>query len=296
MVTLIPEGLILLVSVTYAAAALRMARVGRPLAAAERDRVARLRGHDLHRQDGHPDRAASLRLVDARSRLPGRPRRSSATPLGRFAASSEARNPTLEAVAAALPADSGARRRGRPVPLPAALERAEDRRRPLRARRAGALPARRARRRRLAPSRRRAGGSSASASATRAFPEDPDAGPPPLQAARARRARGGAPPRDARDDRVPPRAGRRDRRALRRLCERRSASIAARRRHSRAGAVRSRATALPDDDLELDRISRRSSASSGGSRRRASVASSSRCAGAVGTSRWSETASTTCPP
>ena len=51
MVTLIPEGLILLVSVTYAAAALRMARLGRALAAAERDRVARVRRHDLHRQD-----------------------------------------------------------------------------------------------------------------------------------------------------------------------------------------------------------------------------------------------------
>ena len=51
MVTLVPEGLILLVSVTYAAAALRMARLGRALAAAERDRVARLRRHDLRRQD-----------------------------------------------------------------------------------------------------------------------------------------------------------------------------------------------------------------------------------------------------
>ncbi len=48
-VSLIPEGLVLLVSLTYAVAAVRMSRRGDPRAAAQRDRVARLGGHDLRR-------------------------------------------------------------------------------------------------------------------------------------------------------------------------------------------------------------------------------------------------------
>ena len=102
MVTLIPEGLILLVSVTYAAAAMRMARARRPLAAAERDRVARVRRHDLHRQDRHADGGVPA----ARGRccpLQERPSRSSATALGRFAAAADAPNPTLAALARELP-------------------------------------------------------------------------------------------------------------------------------------------------------------------------------------------------
>ena len=61
MVTLIPEGLVLLLSVTYAAAALRMARAGALVAAAERDRVARVRRHGLPRQDGDADETRPAR-------------------------------------------------------------------------------------------------------------------------------------------------------------------------------------------------------------------------------------------
>ena len=53
--------------------------------------------------------------------------------------------------------------------------------------------------------------------ATTRFPDDPDAGPPPLRLARARRTGRGARRDTTRDRRLPRRAGRRDRRPLRRL-------------------------------------------------------------------------------
>ena len=55
LITLIPEGLVLLMSVTLAVAAIRLARLEHAGAADGGDRVARGRGHDLRRQDGHPD-------------------------------------------------------------------------------------------------------------------------------------------------------------------------------------------------------------------------------------------------
>ena len=96
-VTLVPEGLILLASLTYAVAALRMARRGALGAAAERDRVARLRRRRLPRQDRHADRAgaAGRRASSAPTSL--------ADELGGYAASSAARNATLAAIAEAYP-------------------------------------------------------------------------------------------------------------------------------------------------------------------------------------------------
>ncbi len=68
-VRLVPEGLILLASLTYAVAALRMARRGRARAAAERHGVARVGRPRLPRQDGNADgrEPARLELVPARA-------------------------------------------------------------------------------------------------------------------------------------------------------------------------------------------------------------------------------------
>ena len=101
MVTLIPEGLVLLVSVTYAAAALRMARAGalsQQLSAIESfasvDTICVDKTGTLTE--------ASLRLV---ALLPaaGATEQELGEALARFAASSEARNLTLAALAHALP-------------------------------------------------------------------------------------------------------------------------------------------------------------------------------------------------
>jgi len=101
MVTLIPEGLVLLVSVTYAAAALRMARAGalsQQLSAIESfasvDTICVDKTGTLTE--------ASLRVVEL---LPaaGAREQELGEALGRFAASSEARNLTLAALAQALP-------------------------------------------------------------------------------------------------------------------------------------------------------------------------------------------------
>ena len=102
-VTLVPEGLILLASLTFAVAALAMARRGRARAAAERDRVARLGRRRLPRQDRHADRAGA-----ARRRARSRPAGVDESELDdassrRYAASAPSRNATLEAIAAAAP-------------------------------------------------------------------------------------------------------------------------------------------------------------------------------------------------
>jgi cation-transporting ATPase E len=104
-VTLVPEGLILLASLTFAAAALQMARRGalaQQLNATESlasvdtvclDKTGTLTSADLHVVALEPaDGVTSDELADA---------------LGRFAASSPARNRTLEAVASAHPAEAG---------------------------------------------------------------------------------------------------------------------------------------------------------------------------------------------
>ena len=102
MVTLIPEGLVLLVSITYAAAALRMARAGalsQQLSAIESFASVDTICVDKTGTLTEP----SLRVV---ALLPaaGATEQELGEALGRFAASSEAQNPTLAALAAALPA------------------------------------------------------------------------------------------------------------------------------------------------------------------------------------------------
>ena len=103
MVTLIPEGLVLLVSITYAAAAVRMARAG--ALSQQLNAIESLASVDTLCIDKTGTLTEpGLRVV---SLLPaaGVTEQELGTALGRFAASSEARNPTLEAVAAAWPAD-----------------------------------------------------------------------------------------------------------------------------------------------------------------------------------------------
>ena len=104
MVTLIPEGLILLVSVTYAAAALRMARAGalsqqlnaiESLASVDTicvDKTGTLTTALLRLAEVLPARGTTVEELDEA--------------LGRYAASSEARNPTLRAIADALSASA----------------------------------------------------------------------------------------------------------------------------------------------------------------------------------------------
>ncbi len=102
MVTLIPEGLILLLSVTYAAAALRMARAG--ALSQQLNAIESFASVDTVCVDKTGTLTeASLRLV---ALLPatGSTEQELGEALGRFAASSEARNPTLAALARALPA------------------------------------------------------------------------------------------------------------------------------------------------------------------------------------------------
>ena len=180
MVTLIPEGLILLVSVTYAAAAVRMARAG--ALSQQLNAIESLASVDTICIDKTGTLTEPRRCGSSRSfRLPERPRRSSATALGRFAAASEARNPTLAALAAALAGrprspptrSSRSSRGGAGAGRGSAASATSSARRS--SSRSASSPRPRAR------TRRPAGGSSASASRRARFPDDPDAGPPPLR-------------------------------------------------------------------------------------------------------------------
>ena len=102
MVTIIPEGLVLLVSVTYAAAALRMARAG--ALAQQLNAIESLASVDTICVDKTGTLTEPrLRIV---ALLPAADvvEQELAHELGRFAAASEARNLTLAAIAAALPA------------------------------------------------------------------------------------------------------------------------------------------------------------------------------------------------
>jgi len=101
MVTLIPEGLVLLVSVTYAAAALRMARAG--ALSQQLSAIESLASVDTMCVDKTGTLTeASLRVV---ALLPaaGVTEQELGSALGRFAASSEAQNLTLATLANALP-------------------------------------------------------------------------------------------------------------------------------------------------------------------------------------------------
>jgi P-type E1-E2 ATPase len=99
-VTLIPEGLVLLLSLTFAAAALQLARRGalaQQLNATESLAAVDVLCLDKTGTLTHP----GLRVVAIEPE-------SIAEPLGRFAASSPAQNATLRAIAAAVPAEAAA--------------------------------------------------------------------------------------------------------------------------------------------------------------------------------------------
>ena len=101
-VNLVPEGLILLISVTAAVSAFKMAQTRRARAAAQRDRVAGVGRPRLHRQDRHADRADAARRVGwCRRTEPTRRRSRASWPPTRPARPS--RNLTLEAIADAEP-------------------------------------------------------------------------------------------------------------------------------------------------------------------------------------------------
>ena len=169
-VTLVPEGLILLTSLTFAVAALRMARRG--ALAQQLNAIESLASVDVVCLDKTGTLTeATLRVVELV------PARRDEDELGarsaRYAASASARNATLEAIAdGAIPPRP--RSRTEEVPFSSrrrwsALRLGGD---GLRARRAGALPARRARRPGRARGRRRAGACSRSARPRRSG-EDP---------------------------------------------------------------------------------------------------------------------------
>ncbi len=104
MVTLIPEGLVLLLSVTYAAGALRMARAG--ALSQQLNAIESLASVDTVCIDKTGTLTeASLRLV-VLVPAAGSTERELGEALGRFAASSEAQNPTLQALARALPSSA----------------------------------------------------------------------------------------------------------------------------------------------------------------------------------------------
>ena len=101
MVTLVPEGLILLVSVTFAAAAVRMARRG--ALAQQLNAIESLASVDTLCTDKTGTLTeAGLRVVAAHP-APGVAAAELHAALGRFAAAQPARNLTLEAIAAAYP-------------------------------------------------------------------------------------------------------------------------------------------------------------------------------------------------
>jgi cation-transporting ATPase E len=108
-VTLVPEGLILLASLTFAAAALQMARRG--ALAQQLNAVESLAAVDVLCLDKTGTlTSADLRVV-ALEPADGVSAAELAGALGRFAASSPAKNGTLEALAAAHPADAEEPRR-----------------------------------------------------------------------------------------------------------------------------------------------------------------------------------------
>lgn len=101
MVTLVPEGLVLLVSVTYAAAALRLARAG--ALAQQLNAIESLASVDTICIDKTGTLTESRLRVVALTPVEGTAEQELAHALGRFAASFDSRNATLDAVAAAVP-------------------------------------------------------------------------------------------------------------------------------------------------------------------------------------------------
>ena len=103
MVTLIPEGLVLLVSITFAAAALRMARAG--ALAQQLNAIESLASVDTLCVDKTGTLTEPRLHVVSLLPVEGVEEQALRHELGRFAASSHARNLTLDAIAAALPAE-----------------------------------------------------------------------------------------------------------------------------------------------------------------------------------------------
>ena len=99
MVTLVPEGLVLLVSVTYAAAALRMARAG--ALAQQLNAIESLASVDTICIDKTGTLTEPRLRVVALTPAEGVSEQELAGELGRFAASSQSRNLTLDALAEA---------------------------------------------------------------------------------------------------------------------------------------------------------------------------------------------------
>ncbi len=103
MVTLIPEGLILLVSVTYAAAALRMARAG--ALSQQLNAIESFASVDTICIDKTGTLTLPTLRVVALIPAAGTEEQDLAGPLGRFAASADDRNLSLEAIAVAILSD-----------------------------------------------------------------------------------------------------------------------------------------------------------------------------------------------
>ena len=104
MVTLVPEGLVLLVSITFAAAALRMARAG--VLAQQLNAIESLASVDTMCVDKTGTLTEPWLRVTSLLPAEGVEEETLRHELGRFAASSLARNLTLDAMAAAVPAEA----------------------------------------------------------------------------------------------------------------------------------------------------------------------------------------------
>jgi P-type E1-E2 ATPase len=105
-VTLVPEGLILLTSVTYAVAALRMARRG--ALAQQLNAIESLAAAEIVCLDKTGTLTEAALRVDQAVPMPGVDERFLADALGRYAASSPAKNATLVGMAEAFPAPAEA--------------------------------------------------------------------------------------------------------------------------------------------------------------------------------------------
>ena len=292
-VTLVPEGLVLLDEPDLRGRRAAHGPARRARAAAERDRVARLGRRGLPRQDRHADRGrpASARAVPADGVDDAA---SSQSRSARYAASAPSRNATLDG-------DRGGASRRRAEPPSAEVPFSSRRRwsalrlggERARARRAGALPARR-RSRATPPRRPRPGGASSPSPRHRA---------PLARPARRRRRRAGS-SRSASSSSASgcgPRRARRSRSSSTQGVELKVlsgdapetvAAIAARRRHPVAGRPLdgARAAGRPE------RCARR--ARGAGGRPDLARGQAARRRGAArataATWRWSATASTTC--
>ena len=279
-------------SITYAAAALALARRG--ALAQQLNAIESLASVDMICIDKTGTLTEPrLRVARVAPRRRASTRSGSRDALGRFAASAA----TATRRWPRSPAPCRRRRSGRrdgAVLVAAALERPAARRHALRPRRARAVPARPARGRGRAQAQAAGRRVVAFGTTTGAFPGRADRRSAAARAARARRAGRGAAAGRARDGRASSRRGRRAEGALGRRIRRRSArspptpaipvaSDAARRPRA-AGGRRELARVAPRRATVIGRISPEG-------KRRVVEALRDRAA----TSRWSATASTTCP-